>query len=77
MTLLSTAVPFVVGTTCFFFLLAAAFGGPGVPFVVALLAWFLPESLLRFGLAMSHEKPTGSIPGYLFWYVWRGVASRT
>ena len=76
LTIVSTVIPFVVGTTAFCFLLAAAFGGPGVPFVVAPLAWFFPESVFRFGLAMSHGIPVGSVPGYLFWFVWRGVAAR-
>jgi hypothetical protein len=76
LTILSTAIPFVIGTTCFVLVLAAAFGGGGVPFAVAAAAWFFPESVVRFGLAMSQAIPVGSVPGYLFWYVWRGIASR-
>lgn len=74
LTIVSSAIPFAVGTTSVVLLLAGAFGG-GIPsFVVVPLSFFMPESMLRFGLAMSRGTPVGSVLGYLFWYVWRGIA---
>jgi hypothetical protein len=72
-TIVSTILPFVVGTTVAVLLLAAAFGGPGLPRVVAPLAWFFPESVFRFGIAMSQGKPVGSVVGSVAWFLWRGL----
>ena len=73
-TILSTIAPFVVGTVCTLLFLAAAFGGGSPPPSLLPLAWFFPESVFRFGLAMSQGIPVGSVPGVVFWYVWRGMA---
>ena len=54
--------------------MAAAFGACSLPSGLLPLIWFFPESILRFGLAMSQSIPVGSVPGLVFWYVWRGIA---
>ena len=76
LTIVSAVIPFVVGTGSLLFVLAGAFGGEPPPPILLPLSWFMPESMLRFGLAMSRGTPVGSVLGYLFWYVWRGIAAK-
>ena len=74
LTILSTVIPFIAGTATFVLTMAAAFGACSLPSGLLPLIWFFPESILRFGLAMSQSIPVGSVPGLVFWYVWRGIA---
>jgi len=76
LTILSTVLPFFIGGTTLVYFLAAAFGGPGLPAGLVPLIWFFPESIFRFGTAMSRSKPVGSVAGVALWYLWRGVARR-
>lgn len=75
LTLASVFVPMAAGTYALLMILASGFGagirlgGPAVEPLLPLLAFFLPESLLRLGVAMAQDRPVGSILGlplYLF-----------
>ena len=75
LTLASVFVPMAAGTYALLMILASGFGagirlgGPAVEPLFPLLAYFLPESLLRLGVAMAQDRPVGSILGlplYLF-----------
>jgi hypothetical protein len=76
LTILATVVPFIVGTLALMLWLVAVLGGGAVPGILLPTIWFLPESIVRFGLAMSQRIPVGSLPGVVFWFVWRGIAGR-
>ncbi len=58
-----------LGTYALLMTLAAGFGaglqlgGPAVTPLFSLLAYFLPESLLRFGVALAQDRPVGSLLG--------------
>lgn len=69
LTLASTVVPLAVGTYALLMTLAAGLGagaqlgGPASSPVLPLLVYLMPESLLRFGVAMGQDRPSGSIIG--------------
>jgi len=69
LTLVSTLIPMAVGTYAVVMTLAAAFGpalqsaGPAFQTVLPLLSYFMPESFLRLGVALSQDRPVGSILG--------------
>lgn len=69
LTLASVFVPMAAGTYALLMTLASGFGagvrlgGPAFEPLFPLLAFFLPESLLRFGVAMAQDRPVGSILG--------------
>lgn len=69
LTLASIPAPMAVGTYALLMTLASGFGagirlgGPAVEPLLPLLACFLPESLLRLGVAMGQGRPIGSVLG--------------
>lgn len=69
LTLVSTLIPMAVGTFAVVMTLAAGFGpalqtaGPALHASLPLLSYFLPESFLRLGVALSQDRPVGSILG--------------
>ncbi len=69
LTISSTLAPMAVGTYALLMLLASGLGagvqlgGPAAGPLLPLLSYFLPESLLRFGVAMAQGRPVGSILG--------------
>lgn len=69
LTLASTLAPMAVGTYALLMMLASGLGagvqlgGPAVEPLLPLLSYFMPESLLRFGVAMAQGRPIGSILG--------------
>jgi len=73
LTIISTILPFFVGGTVLVLFLAAAFGGAALPPLLLPLIWFFPESIFRFGTAMSRSESVGSVAGVALWYLWRGV----
>lgn len=69
LTLCSAVIPMAVGTYALLMTLAAGFGagvrlgGPAVDTFLPLVAYLMPESLLRFGVALAQERPVGSLLG--------------
>ena len=69
LTLVSTLIPMAVGTFAVVMTLAAGFGpalqtaGPAFQPFLPLLSYFMPESFLRLGVALSQDRPIGSILG--------------
>lgn len=69
LTLASILVPLAVGTYALLMTLAAGFGagvrlgGPPIEPFFPLLSYLLPESLLRLGIALSQDRPIGSLLG--------------
>lgn len=69
LTIASVFVPMAAGTYALLMTMAAGFGagvrlgGPTLEPLFPLLIYFLPESLLRFGVAMAQDRPVGSILG--------------
>lgn len=69
LTLASVLAPMAVGTYALLMLLAAGFGpalragGPALEPLLPLLSYFLPESLLRLGVALGQGRPIGSVLG--------------
>ncbi|MRR11182.1 hypothetical protein EG835_01535, partial [bacterium] len=69
LTLASVFVPMAAGTYALLMTLAAGFGaglrlgGPAFEPLLPLLTYFLPESLLRLGVAMGQGRPAGSALG--------------
>jgi hypothetical protein len=69
LTLASVPAPMAVGTFALLMTLASGFGagvrigGPAFEPLLPLLAWLLPESLLRLGVAMGQGRPIGSVLG--------------
>jgi hypothetical protein len=69
LTLASVFVPMAAGTYALLMTLAAGFGagvrlgGPAFEPLLPLLIYFLPESLLRLGVAMGQGRPAGSALG--------------
>lgn len=77
LTLASILVPMAAGTYALLMTLAAGFGagvqlgGPTAEPLLPLLAYFLPESLLRLGVAMSQGRPIGSAFGLPLYFLGR------
>ncbi|MBK8595501.1 MAG: hypothetical protein IPN83_07915 [Holophagales bacterium] len=77
LTLASILVPMAVGTYALLMTLAAGFGagmqvgGPAVTPLFPLLSYFLPESLLRFGIAWSQDRPVGALLGIPLYFLAR------
>ncbi|MCL4806317.1 MAG: hypothetical protein KJ062_00755 [Thermoanaerobaculia bacterium] len=69
LTLASIAAPLAFGTYALLMTLASGFGagvrigGPAVEPLLPLLAYFLPESLLRLAVALGQGRPIGSVLG--------------
>ena len=69
LTVASAIVPMAVGTYALLMTLAAGFGagvrlgGPNFAPLFPLLSYLLPESLLRFGVAVAQDRPVGSLFG--------------
>lgn len=69
LTLASIPAPMAVGTYALLMILVSGFGagvgigGPALEPLLPLLACLLPESLLRFSVAMGQGRPLGSILG--------------
>ena len=73
LTLASAVVPLAAGTYALLMSLASGLGGGGrlegpalAPFF-PLLVYFLPESLLRLGIALAQDRPVGSLVGLLLY----------
>ncbi|MBK9375982.1 MAG: hypothetical protein IPN03_20260 [Holophagales bacterium] len=81
LTLASTVLPMAVGTYALLMTLAAGFGagmrlgGPAFAPLFPLLAYFLPESLLRLGVALAQDRPVGSLLGLPLYLLarWTGL----
>jgi hypothetical protein len=71
--IISTLVPFLVGAFSMMSFLLEMLGGTALPGAHAPLIWFFPESVFRFGIAMSQGKPVGSVVGSVVWFIWRGL----
>lgn len=84
LTLASVLAPMAVGTYALLMILVAGFsvglrtGGPNAEPLLPFLAYFLPESLLRLGVALSQGRPIGSILGLPLYPVarWTGLVER-
>lgn len=79
LTLASTLLPMAVGTYALLMTLAAGFGaglrlgGPAFAPLFPLLAYFMPESLLRLGVALAQDRPVGSLLGLPLYVLARGT----
>jgi hypothetical protein len=69
LTLASVFVPLAAGTYALLMTLASGLGpggqveGPTIAPFLPLLVYFLPESLLRLGIALAQDRPVGSLLG--------------
>jgi hypothetical protein len=69
LTIASAVVPLAAGTYALLMTLASGLGpgvrleGPALAPFFPLLLYFLPESLLRFGIALAQDRPVGSLLG--------------
>ncbi|HYN42855.1 MAG TPA: hypothetical protein VE129_13820, partial [Thermoanaerobaculia bacterium] len=69
LTLASVVVPLAAGTYALLMSLASGLGGggelegPALAAFLPLLVYFLPESLLRLGIALAQDRPVGSLVG--------------
>jgi hypothetical protein len=75
LTVASAIIPMAAGTYALLMTLASGLGpgvqleGPALAPLFPVLVYFLPESLLRFGVALAQDRPIGSLLGlplYLF-----------
>jgi len=79
LTLASTVLPLAVGSYALLMTLAAAFGagvrlgGPAFAPLFPLLSYFMPESLLRFGVALAQDRPVGSLLGLPLYFLARAT----
>jgi hypothetical protein len=79
LTLASTVLPMAAGTYALLMTLAAGFGagvrlgGPAFAPLFPLLAYFMPESLLRLGVALAQDRPAGSLLGLPLYLLARGT----
>jgi hypothetical protein len=69
LTLASVFIPMAAGTYAMLMTMASGLGpvaqveGPALPPFLPLLVYFLPESLLRLGIALAQDRPVGSLLG--------------
>ncbi len=69
LTLASVFIPMAAGTYAILLTMASGLGpvaqveGPALPQFLPLLVYFLPESLLRLGIALAQDRPVGSLLG--------------
>lgn len=76
-TYLSLAPLFVLGFISLIFFMTGALGASTFGWLLLLGVYFFGESLVRFALAMSTGRPSGSLPGILGYEIWRALKGKS